>query len=151
VRVAVPERDAPLADPGDSALITLQALPGEELRGHVSRVAGALDETTRTMLLEIDLPNPDGRLLPGMFGQATIQLEPPRERLTLPANAVRFDEQGKSYVYVIDAASEVAVVDVETGLDDGQQIEITAGLLGSERVAGPSLKRLRAGQRVDIK
>jgi multidrug efflux pump subunit AcrA (membrane-fusion protein) len=83
----VPERDAPLAGSGDSARITLQALPGETFEESVSRVAGTMDERTRTMLVEIDLPNPDGRLLPGMFRQAAIALEPSRERITRPANA----------------------------------------------------------------
>jgi RND family efflux transporter MFP subunit len=150
IRVPVPERDAPLATVGDQVTITLQALPGEIFEGEISRVAGALDEHTRTMLVEIDLPNPDGRLRPGMFGQATITLADPGGTLTLPANAVRFDEQGKGYVYVVDASNQVAITEVETGIDDGEQIEITAGLKGDERIVGPLLRRLKAGQEVTI-
>jgi len=96
VRVAVPERDAPLVDVGDTAEISLQALPGPVLKGTVSRFSRMLDEHTRTMLVEIDLPNPNGKLLPGMFGQATITLVPPRETLLLPAAAVRYDEVGNT-------------------------------------------------------
>jgi multidrug efflux pump subunit AcrA (membrane-fusion protein) len=92
----VPERDAPLAGSGDSARITLQALPGETFEESVSRVAGTMDERTRTMLVQIDLPNPDGRLLPGMFRQAAIALEPSRERITRPANVVRFGGSSRS-------------------------------------------------------
>ena len=151
VRVAVPERDAPLADVGDKAQITLQAIPGRTLEGQVSRVAGVLDPQTRTMLVEIDLPNPDGKLRPGMFGQATIALEPPVERLTLPAAAVRHDEQGKSYVYVVNDASKIQVVDVQTGVDDGRQIEITAGLKGGERIVAAMIARLKPEQLVRVK
>jgi RND family efflux transporter MFP subunit len=148
VRVPVPERDAPLVDVGDAVQITLPALPDQTLEGEVSRVAGLLAEQTRTMLAEIDLPNPHRKILPGMFGQATITLEAPREKLTLPARAVRYDEHGNSYVYVVNAASEIEVVEVSTGLDDGQQIEITSGLNGDERVVEPLLRRLKPGQKV---
>jgi len=151
VRVAVPERDSPLADVGDAAQITLQAIPGRTLAGRVSRVAGVLAPQTRTMLVEIDLPNADGQIQPGMFGQATIALEPPSQRITLPAAAVRHDEQGKSYVYVLNDSNKIGVLDIQTGLDDGQQIEVTSGLSGSERVVGPVLNRLQPGQEVRVR
>ncbi len=150
IRVAIPERDAPLANIGDSASITFQALPGQTFSGAVARLAGSLDEGTRTMLVEIDLPNSDGKLIPGMFGQATILLDSRAEQVALPASAVRYDEKGRSYVYVVDDAETIQVVDVATGFDDGLQIEITAGLTGRERVVGPLLHRLSAGQKVNV-
>ena len=150
IRVPVPERDAPLATVGDAAKITLQALPGEVFEGHISRVAGVLDERTRTMRIEIDLQNPDGRLLPGMFGQATIKLAPPGDTLTLPANAVRFDEHGAGYVFLVNASNQVEIAQIQTGLDSGEHIEITAGLKGGEQVIGPVLRRLKPGQAVLI-
>jgi RND family efflux transporter MFP subunit len=148
VRVALPERDAPLADVGDPAKLTFQALPGQVFEGHIARTASVLDRQTRTMMVEIDLENSQQHLLPGMFGQATITLTPAIASLTLPANTVRFDEKGNSYVYVVDARNEVAVVDVEVGLDDGSQLQIIAGLDGDEKVVAPVLRRLRAGQKV---
>ncbi len=151
VRVPIPERDSTLATVGDSARITLQALPGEVLNGTISRVSGALDETTRTMLVEVDLPNPDGRLRPGMFGQATITLAPPSDTLSLPAGAVRYTEQGASYVYVVSGSNDVEIVDVKTGRDHGEQIEIVEGLDGDERIVGPQLRRLKPKQKVTVK
>ena len=150
VRVAIPERDTPLANVGDSASITLQALPGQTFSGAITRLAGGLDESTRTMLVEIDLPNPDGKLIPGMFGQATILLDSRAEQVALPASAVRYDEKGRSYVYVVDGNDVIQVVDVATGVDDGLQIEIISGLTGRERVVGPLLHRLSAGQKVNV-
>jgi RND family efflux transporter MFP subunit len=150
IRVPVPERDTPLATVGDAAKITLQALPGEVFEGEIARIAGVLDPLTRTMLVEIDLPNPDGRLRPGMFGQATITLAPPGDTWTLPANAIHYDEQGNSYVYVVNASNQVTIAEVQTGLDNGEQIEITAGLNGNERIVGPLLRRLKAGQKVKV-
>ncbi len=149
VCVQVPERDAPWANHGDPATLTFQALPGQSFPGTVSRVAGCLDESTRTMTVEIDLDNPAHKLLPGMFGQATILLEE-HDSLVLPASAVRYDETGRSYVYVIDPDDRVQVVDVTVGLDDGLVIEITAGLTGTERVVDAMLGRLKPGQKVRV-
>ena len=67
VRVMVPEKDAPWVHEGNHVLIKLQSLPGREFVGKVSRMSDSLDESTRTMLVEVDLPNPQGALLPGMF------------------------------------------------------------------------------------
>lgn len=150
VRVHVPERDAPLATAGDSARVTMPAIPGKVFEGKISRVAGVLDEMTRTMLVEVDLPNPEKLLQPGMFGQATIALAASDDTLTLPANAVRFDEKGAGYVYVVNASDQIEVVPVQTGLDHGEWIEISAGLQGNERIVGPLLTRLKAGQTVSV-
>lgn len=150
VRVYVPERDVPHTTVGDSVKITLQALPDDIFSGKISRVAGLLDEQTRTMMVEIDLDNFKGRIRPGMFGQASITLAPPDNSLTLPAGAVHFDAHGNGYVYLVDAASKVVIAEIQTGLDNGEFIEITVGLSGSDRVIGPLLHRLKAGQTVHV-
>jgi multidrug efflux pump subunit AcrA (membrane-fusion protein) len=102
------------------------------------------------MMVEIDLDNSDGRIRPGMFGQASITLAAPGSSLTLPANAVHFDTEGNGYVYLVDAANKVAIAEIQTGLDDGAQIEITAGLASDDRVIGPLLHRLKSGQAVQV-
>jgi RND family efflux transporter MFP subunit len=150
VRVAVPERDAPLVDVGDEVRLTLQALGSQVFTGSVARIAGALDERTRTMLVEIDLANADGQLMPGMFGQATITLEEIRDKTFLPAAVVRYDESGKSYVYVVDENDQIDVVDLQVGWDTGELVEIVTGLNGDERIVGPMLGRLKQGQKVRV-
>ena len=149
VRVPIPENDAPRADVGDGAEVSFRAIPGRSFEGVVSRVARGLDPSTRTMLVEIDLPNPGLELLPGMYGEATITLER-TEGLVLPAGTVRFDESGRSFVYVVDDEGLVRIVDVEAGMDDGTRIEITKGLDGSERIVAPTIDRLEEGQRVRV-
>ena len=151
VRVPLPERAAPLADVGDPATVTLQALPGQSFTGSIARISRTLDQRTRTMTIEIDLDNPDRKLIPGMFGAATITLSPSDERLTLPAKAVHYDGSGKASVYTVDTSDTIAVVPVTTGQDDGERIEIVSGLSGNERVVGPSLKRFTNGQKVSIR
>lgn len=148
VQTTVPERDAPWVDVGDPARITFGLLNGREFVGVVARTSGVLDEQTRTLLVEIDLENPDGQLMPGMFGQATITLVAAAEKLTLPAGAVRLDEKGAAHVYVVGADNRIAIVPVKTGGDDGSRIEIVDGLHGQERIVGPLVRRLAAGQAV---
>jgi RND family efflux transporter MFP subunit len=148
VQVPVPERHAVWVDVGDPATISFPALPGTSFSGKVNRVAGQLDDSTRSMTVEIDLENSAGRLLPGMFGEATIVLDEQRDALVLPAGAVRHDETGKCYVYVVDSADKVRVVEVTVGLDDGNTIQITNGLSGNERVVDAMLGRLQPDQAV---
>jgi multidrug resistance efflux pump len=74
VVVNVPDKDAPRVRVGSEASIKLDALPGQVLKGKVTRTAAALDPAKRTLRAEIDLPNPDGKLLPGMYGTVTLKL-----------------------------------------------------------------------------
>lgn len=150
VRVAVPENDAPSANKGDPVTLRLRAFAGRSFDSTISRIAHRLDESTRTMLVEFDLPNPEGMLIPGMYGEATITLEEKPDALMLPAGAVRYNEDGDSYVYTIDSNNKVKIVDVQTGSDDGKQIEITSGLDDVSRVVDSMIGRLAAGQKVKI-
>ena len=73
--VAVPDRDVPFVDVGAAVEVEIDALPGKKWLAKVSRIAGFEDPRTRTMRVEIDLPNPTGQIRPGMNGKATIVLE----------------------------------------------------------------------------
>lgn len=150
VRVSIPEHDALWANINDRAVVTLRSRPGQPIEGVVSRVARSLDQSTRTMAVEIDLPNSDLLLLPGGFGEATVVLEEKPDCLVLPSVAVRWNENGRSYVLIVDPDQMIQVRDVTTGLDDGRRIEILSGLSGGERVVGPTSQRLRPGQTVRV-
>ncbi len=150
VRVMLPENDAPLATLGDAVSLKFQSLPGHPFEGRIARVARSLDESTRTMQIEVDLPNPEGILLPGMYGEASIVLDERADCLVLPSSAVRYDEKGRSYVYTVDAGGNVSVVDVTVGLDDGKQIEIVSGLPENATVVNATIGRLHAGQKVQV-
>ncbi|MCB0719106.1 MAG: efflux RND transporter periplasmic adaptor subunit [Bacteroidetes bacterium] len=150
VQVMVPEKDAPWATVGDVVALKFQSLPGRPFDGKISRLAKSLDESTRTMLVEVDLPNPDGALLPGMYGEATIVLDEHSGVLVLPSSSVRYDERGRSFVYTVDEAGTISVVDVTVGLDDGQQTEIINGLKDNASVVDATIGRLYAGQKVQI-
>jgi RND family efflux transporter MFP subunit len=151
VSLSVPENDAGWIRVGDPATVTLRAFPGNIFVGKVSRFARRLDESTRTMRVEVDLANPDHAILPGMYGQVTITQNRDVASVVLPARSVRYDETGKATVCVVGDDSKVRIVEVETGYDDGSKIEITAGLSGGERVATAMLDRLKDGQPVRVR
>lgn len=151
VRIPVPENDAPYVNQGDAITLTLPSFSAEEpIATVVARRAGELDPSTRTMLVEADLPNPAGKLLPGMFGQATITLGTKIAANMLPARAVRFDEAGKAYVYVVTDDATVSVVDVTTGIDNGHTIELTSGLQPGQQVIDAHRKRFANGDKVSL-
>ena len=102
------------------------------------------------MLVEAEIENTDRKLLPGMFGQASITLNANIAANMLPARAVRFDESGQAYVYVVDQAETVSVVNVTTGIDDGRRIEIRSGLDAGQQVVDAHLSRFSNGQQVRI-
>jgi HlyD family secretion protein len=150
VRVAVPERDAAAVDPGDPVVLNCDALPGEAITATVSRVARRLDPSTRTMTVEIDLDNQDGRLLPGMFGRATITTQVEAATLVLPASAIRTDSAGAAHVLIVDEAGAVQQVAVTTGADDGKEIQLIAGLSGDEQVIDSFVGSIQVGQQVEV-
>ena len=126
VRVPIPEVDAALVSRGDAITLRFPSFPGEEpITAEVTRLAGDLDPNTRTMLVEAELENTEGKLLPGMFGEATITLSTKVAANMLPARAVRFQESGQPYVYVVSDDETVTVQEVVTGMDNGHSIEIS--------------------------
>lgn len=150
VKAFVPERAAAWVDIGDAATVSFDAIVGMGFPGTVSRIAGALDPGTRTMLVEIDLDNASGRIRPGYFGQTRILLESRAQALAIPAAALRLDG-GDAAVFVVPADGTVRQVGVAVGVIDGDWAEITGGLTGSERiVTGAAVRQLRDGAPVTV-
>lgn len=150
VRISVAENEASLAGKDDVVSLRLKSFPGRPFDGVIKRVAKRLDEATRTMLVEMELKNEEGLLLPGMYGEATIHLEEIPDAVVVPATAVRYDEAGNSSVYVVGSDSKVSIVVVKTGYDDGKQIQILSGLNASARVVDGKLGRLKDGDEVKV-
>ena len=95
IRVNVPETFAAEVNPGDRATVRLQAMNGKIVEGKVTRISWALDPKTRTLRVEIDIPNPGGRLPPGPLRLRDVIAEEHRDVLTVPVTAV-VEEQGKA-------------------------------------------------------
>ena len=150
VTVPVPERDAVWVKKGDTAKMEFPAIPGEPLKNVVARRSGRLDPKTRTMAVEVDIPNANGRLIPGMYCKVEIIMQE-KLALVVPSEAVRFDlTGGESIVYVVKDDNSISHVPVKIGIDDGHNIEILSGLSGGEQVVMGMLGRLKDGQEVSV-
>ncbi len=130
--VDVPEPEVPFVDRGDRAVLEVASVPGRGFAGKLTRFAGALDPGSRTMRAEVDFPNADGTLLPGMYGTMTIALETHPHALTLPEAAVRRGK-ARAIVYLLDGDHAVERA-VTTGFAADERVEILDGLADGEPV-----------------
>jgi RND family efflux transporter MFP subunit len=142
----VPEVESERVDVGDPATVRVQALGQADIPGRVARSAWALDEANRTLRTEIDLDNTGGRLRPGMYALASVELARREDVLTLPVTAVSRKPDGDACFVIRDG--KAARTPLTLGLRVGNEWEITAGLKGDEQVAQTKADTLRDGQAV---
>jgi membrane fusion protein (multidrug efflux system) len=126
VQVFVPEAEVPFITKGMPVLVTVVELPGRTFSGSVTRFAFALDEATKTMLTEIELPNPRGDLRPGMYASVQLQVERKQDALLVPADVLLTDKGGPFVFEVEDGKAKRTPVTV--GFSDGINVEITRGV-----------------------
>jgi RND family efflux transporter MFP subunit len=148
IRVAVPEAFAAAVNPGDHAEVRIQEMKGRLLKGQVSRVSWALDPKTRTLRVEIDLPNPKRTLLPGLYAYATVIVDEHPDALTVPATAV-VTEKDKSYCVAV-ADGKARRRPIEVGLSDGTHTEVISGLDAGEAVVKANAASLTDGQPLQV-
>jgi RND family efflux transporter MFP subunit len=146
VFVYVPEEETSRIRRGMPATLTLREFPGREFTGTVARFATALDLSTRTMLTEVDLPNPTHELYPGMYADVALELERHRDALTVPATAVGGTADARLVYVVRDGA--LAGIPVTTGIRNAGSVEIVAGIRGDEQVVTSVSPALADGRRV---
>ena len=142
LRCPVPERYVPLAHLGMPVQLTVDARPGVRFTGAITRIAPALDDQSRTLLVEAEVPNPEGVLKPGYFAHVTVDLGKDRA-LFIPDSAV-LRYAGVARVFVVEDGV-VHSREVKTGAVVGNQIEITSGLKPGERVVASEVDRLADG------
>jgi membrane fusion protein, multidrug efflux system len=148
VQVAVPELEVPLIRKGISAKVTVEQLPGRVFDGNVTRFSQALDDATKTMLTEIDLPNPGRELRPGMFATVRLGIEKRSDILAVPVEAVLFEKSGTSVFTIADGKAKK--VRVKTGFNDGARVEILEGIGPDDPVILVGKMVLATGQAVNI-
>ena len=149
VYVSVPQAYAPAIHPGVDAVITLQEFPGEKFRGSVARTADAIDTTTRTLLTEVDVPNKDGRLLPGSFGEVHFNPKIDGEKVTIPVNAMLFRKEG-AQVAVVGSDGKVQLRHISIGRDYGTTLEIVGGVNENDRIIVNPSDSIEEGQMVNV-
>ena len=149
VYVDLPQSDAPFVKDGDEAVVTVAEYPGRRFMGSVTRHPQALAAATRTMLVEVDLKNDDGALLPGMYARIAIALSGRETAPRIPDDALVFRD-GKTWVAVVEG-DRLRVVPVTLGYDDGRMSEVIAGLSGGELIAMNVGQTARDGELVQVR
>jgi RND family efflux transporter MFP subunit len=140
VYVNVPQVDSPSCTPGTPADLTLEEYPGRRFHGKVVRTARAIDPTSRTLLVEVDVPNHDGTLVPGAYTQAHFQVKVARQTLILPVSTLLFRQEGLRVVTVVHGSNgdTAKLVPITIGQDDGRVVQVIEGLNpGDEVVQNP--------------
>ena len=148
IYINVPQPFAPSVHVGEQADVLVQEFPGEAFRGTVTRTANSLDEKSHTLLTEVQVPNSQRRLLPGMYAQVRFvasRAEPP---LVVPSDALMVRSTGP---FVLDAGDgTVHYRKVKLGRDYGTQVEITSGLVPGEKVIVNPTDDLKEGEKVAV-
>jgi len=132
VWVYVPQDAAFGVAPGVDAIVRVPELPNRQFPGKVTRIADALQSGTRTLLTEIDIPNPDGALPPGIYCSVELRIPRKTPSFLIPAEALLFNRNGLQAAVVKDGKAEIRNVEVTRDL--GTWVEVDAGLKAGERV-----------------
>jgi RND family efflux transporter MFP subunit len=148
VLVDVPEPNVRSCRRGTNAKVHVDAYPGESFPARVSRTGGVLDPGSRTLRVEIDVPNPGHRLRPGMVARVELELEKINEAVTVPLSAVR--SQGKDRVVFVADAGKAQLRTVKTGLESPEWIQVVEGLKGGEQVIIAAAGTLSEGAAVKV-
>jgi len=146
VYVAVPEVDADAIHDGDSATLTQDSDPGKSIPGTIVRNANAINQSTRTLNVEVDIDNSKSVLLPGAFVFVHFHLPPIGNTVTIPSNALLFREEGLRVGVV--QGDRVQLVPVTIGHDFGNSVEITSGLTVADQVILDPSDSLASGMEV---
>jgi len=148
VFVAVPEVYSRTAGPGSSAMLTLDEFPGRTFHGTLMRNANAIDLASRTLLVEVDVDNPGGELLPGAYVFVHLKLPKQVASVTVPANTLLFRGEGLRVAVVRDGRAQL--VPVTIGRDYGTNVEVLSGLQPTDQVIAAPSDSLTSGTRVEI-
>jgi RND family efflux transporter MFP subunit len=131
--VYVPQAYAHQIKIGDEVTVTLAERAGEQYRGTVARTAGAIDTATRTMQVEIRVPNPTGALIAGSYVEVRLPINVDVRVLVVPTNVLLFRPDG-TQIALVDSAGRVRLTPVKLGTDFGTDVEVLSGLNAGDRI-----------------
>jgi RND family efflux transporter MFP subunit len=148
VWVYVPQDDAFGVSPGVEAVIRVPSMPNLTFHGQVTRIANALQPGTRTLLTEVDIPNPDGALQPGVY--CTVELRIPRKSpaLVVPASAIIFNQNGMQVAVAEDGVVHLRKIAITTDL--GTEVEVSEGVKDGDKVILQPPVNVGDGEKVQI-
>lgn len=148
VFVRVPQLYSRVAGLGTEATIDVQDLPGRLFKGRVARSAEAIDPVSRALLVEIELDNPNGEIMPGSFAQVHMKLPTSSTSYRLPVNTLIFRSEGLRVAVVEKGV--VRLIPITIGRDFGSSVEVLTGLSGSESIVLNPSDSLADGQAVSV-
>lgn len=146
VQIEIPEREVARVRPGNGMRLTADAYPDRRFAGTVARVMHALDPRTRTMGIEVDIPNPERLLKPGMYARVQLVLETRPGALLVPLEALVGGETRPTLLVVRDG--KVATLAVELGVAEGSRVQVVKGLAPDDQVILQGKELVREGQPV---
>jgi RND family efflux transporter MFP subunit len=149
VFVDVPEADAVLVAKGCKARLRIPSLPADPIEHEVTRTSWSLNEASRTLTAEIEVPNPGGKWRPGVYAQVTLTVAELPDALCLPRTAIVVQDKDH-YCLVVGTDGKVVRQAVSLGISAGSDVEIRSGLTGEEQVIGVNPGAFREGQVVEI-
>jgi RND family efflux transporter MFP subunit len=147
-QVALPEVESALAQVGQPVKFSVEGLAGKTFEAKISRMSYALDDATKTMLIEADLPNPDLRLRPGMYATSKVGVEKHTDTLLIPSEALVM-EKANAFAFVTDGGKAKKTA-IKIGFNDGTKVEVLAGLTASEAVILVGKLTLADGAAVNV-
>jgi membrane fusion protein, multidrug efflux system len=149
VYTSVPQAYSPFIKVGAKTTVTLQEFPGEKFVATIARTAEAIDTNTRTLLTEVDVPNKNGRLLPGSFGEVHFAVGNNVNKVTVPVNAMLFRAQG-AQVAVVGPDKKIQLRAISIGRDYGTTLEILGGVDPNDQVVINPPDSLENGEQVNV-
>jgi RND family efflux transporter MFP subunit len=149
VYVSVPQTFAPSIHTGLKACLDLTEFPGRNFCGQVVRTSDSIDPGTRTLLTEVDVPNPTGTLLQGEYAQVHFDAKQAGQRLTLPINALLFRPEG-TMAAVVEQDNRLTLKKLTTGRDLGNSVEVLEGITAEDPVVINPPDALENGEQVSV-
>jgi RND family efflux transporter MFP subunit len=150
VFVQVPQDIATGIQNDIDAKVSTREFPGRTFAGKVAHSAGALDQSTRTMLIEVRVPNPKNELLSGMYAEVALTLPSSHKVYEIPATALLNDARGLR-VAVVDADSKLRLVPITIERDTGATVQVASGITDSDRVVKLASADMVDGKLVALK
>jgi RND family efflux transporter MFP subunit len=152
VYVNVPQIFSQSAVPGTVAQLTLSEFPGQNFEGKLVRTARAIDPSSRTLLVEFDVQNHDGKLMPGAYGQVHMNVQSVAVPLIIPVSALIFRAEGLQVATVVKGANgdQAKLVHVTLGQDDGSTVQVIEGLDANSQVIQSPPDSLIDGEPVHV-
>jgi RND family efflux transporter MFP subunit len=149
VYVNVPQVDAPSCTPGTAADLTLNEYPGRRFHGQVVRTSRAIDPTSRTLLVEVDVPNGDGALVPGAYTEVHFRVKVAHQTLIVPVSTLLFRQEGLRVVTVVNGDT-AKLVPITIGQDDGRVVQVIEGLQADDEVVQSPPDSVVDGEKVRV-